>query len=149
MKVFAGICQTCNRGKSINQTFYYNKNDNHFKDLGNTQDLTIIEGPMDGTTFTVETTLAVENVFGSQTWVVSDGDGNKWTVSYKASFIGLEGDDVVAKALENDPTANKMVFDEDLSTAGTWNPNDRTLSIGSNRRKSGESNRGGTIIHEI
>ena len=83
---------------------------------------------MDGTTFTAETILAVENGFGSQTWVVSDGDGNKWTVSYKASFIGLEGDDVVAKALENDPTANKMVFDEDLSTAGTWNPNDRTLS---------------------
>ena len=44
---------------------------------------------MDGTTSTAETTLAVENVFGSQTWVVSDGDGNKWTVSYKASFIGL------------------------------------------------------------
>lgn len=103
MKVFAGICQTCNRGKSIYQTFYYNKNDNHFKDLGHTQDLAIIEGPMDGTTSTAETTLAVENVFGSQTWVVSDGDGNKWTVSYKASFIGLEGDDVVAKALENEP----------------------------------------------
>mgnify|MGYP001202166004 FL=1 len=138
-----------NKTISINQTFYYNKNDNNFTSLAITQDRTISGGPMDGTTFTAETTLAAENGFGSQTWTITDGDGNEWTVNYQANFVGLEGDDAVTEALKNDPTANKMVYNESLSSAGTWNANDRTLSIGPNRRWLDETNRGGTTIHEM
>ncbi|MBP1615523.1 MAG: hypothetical protein H6Q13_2971, partial [Bacteroidetes bacterium] len=138
-----------NKTITINQIFYYNKNDNNFTSLAITQNRIISGGSMDGTTFTAETSLAAENGFGSQTWTITDGDGNEWSVSYQANFIGLEGDDAVTDALKNDPTANKMVYNESLSSAGTWNANDRTLSIGPNRRWFDESNRGGTTIHEM
>ena len=137
------------RTVTINQTFYYNQNDNNFSSLAITQDRTISGGPLDGTTFTAETTLASQNGFGSKEWTITDEDGNDWTVTYQASFVGLDGDDAVNSALANDPTANKLVYNESLSSAGTWNPNNRTLSIGPNRRWFDSSNRAGTTIHEM
>lgn len=138
-----------NRTVSINQTFYYNQNDNNFSSLAITQDRTINGGSMDGTTFTAETTLATQNGFGSKEWTITDEDGNEWTVNYQANFIGLDGDDAVNNALNNDEYGNKLIYDESLSSAGTWNPNNRTMSIGPNRRWFDPSNRGGTIIHEM
>jgi hypothetical protein len=104
---------------------------------------------MDGTTFTAENIIVGENGFGSKLWIVTDKDGYEWTVSYQANFVGLEGTEVVDAAIKNDSTANKMVYDKNLSSAGRWNPNDRTLSIGPSRRWLDESNRGGTTIHEM
>ena len=137
-----------NKTISVSQTFYYNKNDNNFADQAITNDKTINGGPLDGTTFTAETTLATEKGFGSQTWTVTDDQGNEWTLSYQANFVGVDGDDAVNKALSADPTANNMVYNKDLSSAGLWDPNTRTLSIGSGRRM-GDENAGGTTIHEM
>jgi len=134
---------------SIDQIFYYNQNDNNFSEQGVTQDVTIKGGPLDGTTFTAETTLAINYGFGSKTWTVKDKDGTEWTVSYKVDFIGLDGNDAINDALKSDPTANKLIFDKTLSPAGTWNENERKLSIGPNRRWMDDSNRGSTTLHEM
>ena len=137
-----------NKTISVNQTFYYNKNDKNFADQAITQDRTVNGGSENATTYTAETSLVTQKGFGSQTWKVTDAQGNEWTLSYQANFVGVDGDEAINKALSADPTANKMVYNSEMSSAGQWNPNDRTLSIGPNRRM-GDENAGGTTIHEM
>jgi RHS repeat-associated protein len=141
-----------NRTINISQKFYYNINDENFKNLAITQDRTVKIGG-EPETFSAETTIAAEQGFGSQPWCYTDANGNEWTVNYTASFIGLEGDAAVDAALKNDPTANKMVFDPEYTeNAGKWYVNtgtgEKTLTIGPNRRFLGDD-RGTTLIHEI
>lgn len=90
-------------------------------------------------TFKSETSIVEKKGFGSQTW----------SVSFNVSFEGLDGDDAVTKALDNDPTANRLSYNENWESAGSWNPNNRTLSIGSGRRWLDDTERGSTTIYEV
>jgi hypothetical protein len=132
---------------NISQVFYYDASNPAFASQAITSDRTISNSALGTVTFTAETSLVKENGFDAQTWTVLDSDGNNWSVSFNTQFVGLENEEAVNNAMNSDPTSNKLVYDGNMQSAGVWNPNDRTLSIGVGRRM-GEGDEGSTAIHE-
>ncbi len=133
---------------SIKQVFYYNKNDPNMEQQVITKSKTWDSGPFKGDVWPAEIDLIRQKGFSSKEWVVPDNQGNNWTLSFSIEFVGLDGDEEVDKALTSDGTANKFIYDPDLTAAGRWYPSERKLSIGVSRRQ-GEADSGTTSVHEV
>jgi RHS repeat-associated protein len=127
---------------SITQKIYYDKTDENFKNKAISDDKYISSLKE---TFKSEFSIA-QNNFSREKWKVKDENDKDWTVSVKVEFIGLEGAIAVDKAVKDDPTSNKLVFNNTLENAGEYNPNTRTITTGANRR---QNDRGSTLTHEI
>ena len=88
--------------------------------------------------------------FSSKSWEHIDSDNNKWMISFNMNFIPLESDDEVEKALNGDPVANKLLYNEDLNAAGKWDPKTKEIKLGvGSWWRMGIENDAGTLSHEI
>ncbi|WP_070138331.1 RHS repeat-associated core domain-containing protein [Crocinitomix algicola] len=140
-----------NKTITVKQKFYYDTSDPNMKSQAIIEDRTFTSGYFAGETFKAEVTKMAESGFEKKDWIITDDDGVEWTVSFDIGFIGLETMEDVDKALADDPTANKLVYDPTLANAGEWrmkttaNGGARELALGAGRRQDQD---GTTAIHE-
>ena len=133
-----------NKTINVHQKFYYNKND---KELVKNAIIDPIITPQG---MSVESYVSADKEIGfeSQQWEIVDNNNEKWCVTFTSEYIPLESAEEVEKMLETDETANALIYVPELESAGLWNPQTRTLSIGGQRRMSFNSNYGSTFVHE-
>lgn len=132
-----------NKMISISQTFYYNMNSEGLINNAIVASREINNSRFGQTTISAEIDAVKENGFSSKVWNVND-----WSVSFKCEFIGLDSDEAVSNALQSNPEANALRYDEKLGANGVWDSNTRTLTLGPNRGGLGPE-RGSTLNHEI
>ena len=132
-----------NKTISISQIFYYNKNSEDLTKKAIVTSREINDTRYGHIIIPAEIDAVNKNGFSSQIWNVND-----WSVSFKCEFIGLDSDEAVINALNSNPEANALCYDEEQEANGTWNSNTRTLTLGPNRGGLGLE-RGSTLNHEI
>ena len=130
----------------VEVNFYFDKSDENLKRFAITEDF---HRSSDGEIFKSDVTKMHESGFESKNGSKITVDGVEYSINYKINFIGLENAQAVENKLKEDKTANAFVYNENLisegkSVAGVWNPNNRTLSLGMDRRDDGS-----TLTHEI
>ena len=127
----------------ISQTFYYNKKSEGLNKKGIVSDREINNSSLGHITAPAEISFVDKDGFSSKPWNVKG-----WIVSFKCEFIGLDSDEAVEKALDANPEANALCYDENMDQNGIWDPASRKLTLGFNRGGLG-AERGSTLNHEI
>jgi hypothetical protein len=72
--------------------------------------------------------VQAKNRGGSETRTV-EVDGVEYQVDYRPSFVEHETDDLRDKAVNDDKTSNKLVFNDLMAPVGTWNPDGKQMTI--------------------